>query len=54
MSTELSEVIRISCKVNGDEYNTGAHYLLGYLWAWLPDEKKEAIVEIFRAKDNNE
>ena len=53
MSVELSEVLEVCCRTRGNNNNTGPHYLLGYLWAWLPDEKKQAIVEIFK-EDTNE
>ncbi len=48
MSTELDEVLAICRRTRGNTHDTGAHYLLGYIWAWLPDEKKQAIVEIFK------
>ena len=52
MATELSEVLEICRRTRGNNHDTGTHYLLGYLWAWLPDEKKQAIAEIFK-EDNN-
>ena len=48
MATELDEVLAVCCRTRGNTPDTGAHYLLGYIWAWLPDEKKQAIVEIFK------
>ena len=48
MSVELSEVLEVCRRTRGNTHETGAHYLLGYLWAWLPDEKKEMIAEIFK------
>ena len=48
MATELDEVLAICCRTRGNTHDTGAHYLLGYIWAWLPDEKKQTIVEIFK------
>ena len=48
MATELDEVLAICCRIRGNTHETGAHYLLGYIWAWLPDEKKEVIAEIFK------
>jgi hypothetical protein len=53
MSTELNEVLAICRRTRGNTHDTGAHYLLGYLWAFMPDEKKETIVEIFKAEDTN-
>jgi hypothetical protein len=52
MSTELDEVLAICRRTRGNTHDTGAHYLLGYIWAWLPDEKKQAIVEIFKEDTN--
>lgn len=40
MSVELTTVLRI-CHIKEGEL--APHYLLGYLWSYIPDEKHEEI-----------
>jgi hypothetical protein len=40
MSIELTHLLKL---VRIDEGNTAPHYLLGYIWANLSEEKKQQI-----------
>ena len=40
MSIELTHLLKL---VRIDEGNTAPHYLLGYIWANLSEEKKQEI-----------
>jgi hypothetical protein len=50
---DLSELVAISKNIKGNTEYTGAHYLLGYVWANLSDEKQNEIYEIFKEKETN-
>jgi hypothetical protein len=53
MSIELRDVLSITRQIRGNDYDSGTHYLLGYLWANTPDEEKFRIAKLF-ADDLNE
>jgi hypothetical protein len=53
MSVELSDVVALSKNVKGFNDNTGPHYLLGYIWANLSDEKQKQIYKTFQEKETN-
>ena len=53
MSIELRDVLSITRQIRGNDYDSGTHYLLGYLWANTPDKEKERIAKLF-ADDLNE
>ena len=50
MSIELRDVLATTRKIRNNDYDSGTHYLLGYLWANTPDKEKERIAKLF-AKD---
>lgn len=54
MNTDLEKVLSVCRKTRGNNHETGVHYLLGYLWALMPDEKKEIVMEVFKLEDTNE
>ena len=51
MKINVLDVVALSKKIEGE--STGAHYLLGYLWASLSDEKQNEIYETFKVKAGN-
>ena len=53
MSIELRDVLSITRQIRGNDYDSGTHYLLGYLWANTPDTEKFRIAKLF-ADDLNE
>ena len=53
MTIELQHVLSICRQIRGNDYDSGTHYLLGYLWANTPDKEKERIAKLF-ADDLNE
>ena len=53
MTIELRDVLSITRQIRGNDYDSGTHYLLGYLWANTPDKEKERIAKLF-ANDLNE
>lgn len=53
MAIELQHVLSICRQIRGNDYDSGTHYLLGYLWANTPDKEKERIAKLF-ANDLNE
>jgi hypothetical protein len=53
ISIELQDVLTTTRKIRNNDYNSGTHYLLGYLWACTPDKEKERIAKLF-AKDLEE
>jgi hypothetical protein len=53
MSIELRDVLSITRQIRGNDYDSGTHYLLGYLWANTPDKEKMRIAKLF-ANDLNE
>ena len=53
MAIELQHVLSICRQIRGNDYDSGTHYLLGYLWANTPDEEKFKIAKLF-ADDLNE
>jgi hypothetical protein len=52
MTIELRDVLSITRQIRGNDYDSGTHYLLGYLWANTPDEEKIKIAQLF-ANDLN-
>jgi len=38
MTIELRDVLSITRQIRGNDYDSGTHYLLGYLWANTPDK----------------
>jgi len=40
MTIELRDVLSITRQIRGNDYDSGTHYLLGYLWANTPDKEK--------------
>ena len=54
MSTELKDVLSVCRKIRGNTHETGAHYLLGYIWATVPKEKQQEIYETFIAEVEGE
>lgn len=53
MTIELRDVLSITRQIRGNDYDSGTHYLLGYLWANTPEKEKERIAKLF-AKDLEE
>ena len=53
MTIELRDVLSICRQIRGNDYDSGTHYLLGYLWANTPDKEKLRIAKLF-ANDLNE
>lgn len=51
MKINVLDVVALSKKIEGE--STGAHYLLGYIWANLSDEKQNEIYETFKVKAGN-
>jgi len=47
MSIELRDVLSMSRQIRGNDYDSGTHYFLGYLWACTPDEEKMRIAKVF-------
>lgn len=47
MNIELRDVLSITRQIRGNDYDSGTHYLLGYLWANTPDEEKFRIAKSF-------
>jgi hypothetical protein len=53
ISTELQDVLKTCRQIRGNDYDSGSHYLLGYLWANTSDKEKTRIAKLF-AKDLEE
>jgi hypothetical protein len=53
MSIELQDVLSVCRQIRGNDYDSGSHYLLGYLWANTSDKEKMRIAKLF-ANDLNE
>ena len=47
MKTELSETLKIVRQIRGNDRDSGAHYLLGYLWASLSEKEQKRIYTLF-------
>jgi hypothetical protein len=47
ISTELQDVLSTCRQIRGNDRDSGAHYLLGYLWASLSDKEKKRIATLF-------
>lgn len=47
MSVELRDVLNVCRQIRGNNHDSGTHYLLGYLWAGVPDKEKERIAKLF-------
>lgn len=47
ISTKLEDVLSVSRQIQGNDYDSGTHFLLGYLWAVTPDEEKMRIAKLF-------
>ena len=48
MSVELQDVLKVVYQIRGNDRDSGAHYLLGYLWANTSDKEKERIAKLFQ------
>jgi nucleoside 2-deoxyribosyltransferase len=53
ISTELQDVLATCRQIRGNDRDSGTHYLLGYLWASIPDKEKARIATLF-TNDLNE
>ena len=53
MSIELQDVLKVCRQIRGNDRDSGTHYLLGYLWASIPDKEKARIATLF-TNDLNE
>jgi hypothetical protein len=53
ISTELQDVLATCRLIRGNDRDSGTHYLLGYLWASIPDKEKARIATLF-TNDLNE
>jgi len=47
MSVELQDVLSVCRQIRGNDRDSGAHYLLGYLWANTSDFEKQRIATLF-------
>jgi nucleoside 2-deoxyribosyltransferase len=47
ISTELQDVLATCRQIRGNDRDSGTHYLLGYLWASIPDKEKARIATLF-------
>jgi hypothetical protein len=47
MSVELRDVLAVTRQIRGNDRDSGAHYLLGYLWANTSEHEKQRIAELF-------
>jgi hypothetical protein len=47
MSIELRDVLSTCRQIRGNDRDSGTHYLLGYLWASIPDKEKMRIAKLF-------
>lgn len=53
ISIELQDVLNVCRQIRGNDRDSGAHYLLGYLWANTSDKEKTRIAKLF-TNDLNE
>jgi hypothetical protein len=53
MTIELRDVLSTCRQIRGNDRDSGTHYLLGYLWASIPDKEKARIATLF-TNDLNE
>jgi hypothetical protein len=47
ISIELQDVLKTCRQIRGNDYDSGSHYLLGYLWANTSDKEKMRIAKLF-------
>lgn len=47
ISIELKDVLNTCRQIRGNDRDSGTHYLLGYLWASIPDKEKARIAILF-------
>jgi hypothetical protein len=47
ISIELKDVLNTCRQIRGNDRDSGTHYLLGYLWASIPDKEKARIATLF-------
>lgn len=47
MAIELRDVLSITRQIRGNDYDSGTHYLLGYLWASLSEDEQFKIAKTF-------
>jgi hypothetical protein len=47
ISIELQDVLKVVYQIRGNDRDSGAHYLLGYLWANTSDKEKMRIAKLF-------
>ena len=53
ISIELQDVLTVCRQIRGNDRDSGAHYLLGYLWANTSQKEKTRIATLFN-NDLNE
>jgi len=53
INTELTDVLSTCRQIRGNDRDSGAHYLLGYLWATLSEKQRKQIAKTFQ-NDLNE
>ena len=47
ISIELQDVLKVVYQIRGNDRDSGAHYLLGYLWANTPEKEQIRIAKLF-------
>ena len=47
ISIELQDVLKVVRQIRGNDRDSGAHYLLGYLWANTSQKEKTRIAKLF-------
>ena len=47
INIELKDVLNTCRQIRGNDRDSGTHYLLGYLWASIPDKEKARIATLF-------
>ena len=45
---ELKDIKELAIAIRNDNYDSGVHYLLGYLWSSFTTEQQEEIAKSFR------
>jgi hypothetical protein len=47
ISIEVQDVLNVCRQIGGNDRDSGAHYLLGYLWANTSEKEKTRIAKLF-------
>ena len=47
ISIEVQDVLNVCRQIRGNDRDSGAHYLLGYLWANTSEKEKTRIAKLF-------